>query len=177
MGKLLGAGAGHPHLSSRQELVEQWHPTKNGAKTPDSVSLGSRFRAWWLCMTCSCEQAHEWQARVDSRALNNAGCPVCAGKRPCRCSSLAALRPGLAAEWHPAGNEELTPEGATLHSGRKVQWVCHKHGAPFTWAASIHSRTKPHKPAGCPECARHPRGPSQGKHSSSSICAGVVLSW
>ena len=131
----------------------------------------SHFRAWWLCMACSCGHPHEWQTSICKRVLRNTGCHVCAGKRPCRCSSLAALRPGLAAEWHPAGNEELTPEGVGEHSNKQVQWVCHKHDAPFTWAASIADRTRPHRPSGCPQCAREARGPPQRKLCWPFTCA------
>ena len=162
--KILGAGGDHPPLSSRPELAEQWHPTKNGDKAPASVTLGSAFTAWWLCTPCSCGQPHEWQAKVYARALSRSGCPIYAGRQPCRCGSLAALRPEVAAEWHPAGNRELTPEGVTPFSSRKVHWVCHKHSALFTWAASVSNRTKAHKPTGCPLCAREARRPRQRKH-------------
>ena len=170
MSKLLGAGASHPPLSSRPELAEQWHPTKNKVTTPASVSLGSGLRAWWLCMACSCGH-HEWQTSVRKRALKNSACPLCAGKRPCRCNSLAALRPALTAQWHQAGNGELKPEGVLVHSNKKVQWAYHQHSPLFTWAALIKSRTRAHKPSGCPQCARGARGPRQGKQSSPFTCA------
>ena len=151
--------------------MEQWHPSKNGDKTPASVPLGSPFMAWWLCRACNCGQSHEWQASINKRALANSGCPFCAGAHPCRCNSLAALRPELAAEWHPAGNGELKPEDVSLSSSRKVLWVCHKHSAPFTWATSIYARTRRNKPSGCPQCALKARGPKQGRHGSSTPCA------
>ena len=65
----------------------------------------------------------------------------------------------------------LKPEGQPPSSSKKVHWVCHKHAGPFTWAASIKSRTKAHKPTGCPQCAREAGGPSQGKLLSPPTCA------
>ena len=165
------AGAGHPSLSSRPELVEQWHPTNN--KATASLQLGSNLRAWWLCRACACGHPHKWQAGVNARALNNAGCPVCAGAHPCRCSSLAVLRPDLAAQWHPTGNRELVPEGVALHSHKKVQWVCRKHGAPFSCAAIVGNCSKPHRPSGCPQCAHNARRPRQGMHRPNYVCAGT----
>jgi len=53
-------------------LAKEWHPTKNGNTTPDMVTLGSDFRAWWQCSTC----CHEWQTSVNHRA-NGTGCPKC----------------------------------------------------------------------------------------------------
>lgn len=37
-------------------------------------------------------------------------------------SDLATRRPDLAAQWHPIKNGELTPEGVTVGSNRKVWW-------------------------------------------------------
>ena len=33
----------YPHVAA------EWHPTRNGATTPDAVVAGSNFRAWWQC--------------------------------------------------------------------------------------------------------------------------------
>jgi hypothetical protein len=30
-------------------LARDWHPTKNGARTPDHVKAGIVFKAWWRC--------------------------------------------------------------------------------------------------------------------------------
>lgn len=52
-------------------LLTQWHPTKNGALTPDSISQSSRMPVWWLC-----RKGHEWQTQAASR-LGGTGCPMC----------------------------------------------------------------------------------------------------
>ena len=58
------------------KVAESWHPTLNGSLTPDTVTVGSRRKVWWLC-----EQGHVWKAVVYSRAgKQRAGCPVCAGR-------------------------------------------------------------------------------------------------
>ena len=36
----------------RPKLVAEWHPTKNGNKTPTDFSVHSSFRAWWVCSVC-----------------------------------------------------------------------------------------------------------------------------
>ena len=54
------------------ELAAQWHPTKNGALTPEQVTgKGGRVRAWWQC-----NKGHEWEAQVKGRT-NGRGCPQC----------------------------------------------------------------------------------------------------
>jgi len=40
-------------------LVAHWHPTKNGAMTPQSVTPFSNRKAWWIC-----DLGHEYQAVI-----------------------------------------------------------------------------------------------------------------
>ena len=54
------------------ELAQEWHPTKNGALIPTSISAGSEKKIWWLGKC-----GHEWQAIPKSRNRGN-GCPICA---------------------------------------------------------------------------------------------------
>lgn len=57
------------------ELAAEWHPTLNGALTPEMVTAGSSRQVWWQC-----PQGHVWRTRVDTRAgRQRSGCPVCAG--------------------------------------------------------------------------------------------------
>ena len=133
--------------------MAQWHPTKNAHSSPQDITLGSDKKAWWQCTACRCGQVHEWQAHAKFRAKGT-GCPVCSGKKPCVCSSLAALHTELLASWDTEGNGDLKPETLTQSSRRKVWWICQKHLAPFTWLATVASRTDKHRPAGCPECAK-----------------------
>ena len=54
------------------ELAKEWHPTKNGKRTPYNVHPGSSFKIWWKC-----RHGHEWKAAVEKRAILNQGCPKC----------------------------------------------------------------------------------------------------
>ena len=47
------------------EIAAQWHPTKNGNKTPEDYPAGSHKRAWWKC-----EEGpdHEWSGVIGGRA-------------------------------------------------------------------------------------------------------------
>ena len=125
-------------------LAKQWHPTRNGALTPQDVTAGTHRKVWWMC-----EKGHEWQAAVFSRAANGAGCPVCAGKVivPGE-NDLRTIYPGIAREWHAAKNENLTPETVSPYSNRKVWWICERGHAyqAVVAARTIHG-------SGCPYCA------------------------
>ena len=70
-GKVIIAGKNdltttYPHLAL------EWHPTKNGDVTPQNVSKGSEFHAWWRCSVCG----YEWQVRVKNR-VHGSGCNQC----------------------------------------------------------------------------------------------------
>lgn len=123
------------------ELAAQWHPAKNGELTPDQVTPQSNKKVWWQC-----PYGHEWFAAVSDRSRGN-GCPYCAGRQVLPETSLAALNPILAAQWHPEKNGDLTPDQVSLFSHRKVWWLCERGHA---WAAVISNRSNGN---GCPYCA------------------------
>lgn len=130
-------------LASRfPELVEQWHPTKNGILTPQDVAPFSNKKVWWVC-----EKDHEWRAAVNNRS-RGARCPYCTGRYLDPEKSLQALYPTVAEEWHPTLNGLLQPTEVAAHSNRKVYWLCDKG---HSWCTSISHRTGFHQ-TGCPYC-------------------------
>ena len=135
---------GETDLASQyQDLVKEWHPTRNLPLTPEQVLPRSEKKVWWKCA-----QGHEWQAEIRSR-VSGCGCPVCANRKLAEGENdLATLRPELAAQWHPTRNGSLTPEDLTAGTRRKVWWRCDKG---HEWQASVLSRTSLGN--GCPVCA------------------------
>jgi hypothetical protein len=152
-------GVGCPHCEGRvatpgnslaaefPEVAAQWHPTKNGALTPDRVLPRAGIRAWW---TCPEGPDHQWEATVANRTAGGTGCPFCAGRRASVTNSLAALHPEIAAEWHPERNGELTPDQVVAGSAKRHWWKC-PEGPDHEWEASPANRTKLGR--GCPCCA------------------------
>lgn len=63
--------------STHPALAAQWHPTKNGDKTPDKYSFGSHVKIWWLCPDCG----HEWQSPIYYRFHGQKVCPNCKNKK------------------------------------------------------------------------------------------------
>jgi hypothetical protein len=61
--------------------------------------------------------------------------------------NLQAVNPGLAKEWHPFRNGDLTPRDVTPGSHRMAWWLCAKG---HEWEAMIYSRNSG---VGCPYCA------------------------
>lgn len=126
------------------ELADQWHPTKNGALCPESVTAYSNKKVWWLC-----ERGHDYQAAISDRAKGK-GCPYCAGRKIWKgFNDLTTLDPELAEQWHPKLNGDLTPEMVTLGSHKKVWWQC---PVGHIWKAVVASRAGKQR-TGCPVCA------------------------
>ncbi len=63
------------------ELSKEWHPKNN--ITPNKVSYGTTKKFWWVC-----EKGHEYESRVDHRALSNSGCPYCLYKSQEECRKI-----------------------------------------------------------------------------------------
>lgn len=129
--------------TTHPEIAAQWHPTKNGSRTPQSVVCGHHAKVWWQC-----EKGHEWQATIISRTFNGNGCPVCAGKVVIAgVNDLASANPTVATQWHPTKNGTLTPEQVTPFSNRKAWWICDKGHEYYSVIAH-----KVQNSSGCPYC-------------------------
>ena len=149
-------GAGCPYCASRQvsagfndlaarfpHLAQEWHPEKNGRLTPRDVVPGSRRKVWWQCA-----KGHVWQAAIASRAVDGAGCPVCAGKQVAAGENdLATLFPQLAQQWDREKNGALTPQQVSSYSNRAAWWRC---PLGHSWRAAISARAWG---SDCPYCA------------------------
>lgn len=136
-----------PSNAARREplpphLVSELHPSRNPDLDLASLSAGSGRRLWWRC-----ERGHQWEAPVDRRSAGS-GCPYCAGTRPAPETSLAAVAPIVAAEWHPNRNGDQTPEQTMPGSDRSVWWRCRRG---HEWLAPVNDRVG--RGTGCPYCA------------------------
>lgn len=126
-------------------LIEEWNTKKNGSLTPDDVVAGSNKKAWWIC-----KKGHEWKASIGARTgPNGTGCPVCSGNKTIKETSLAAIRPEIAAEWHPTKNKDLSPEQISPQTSKKVWWQCLKN-PEHVWKTGVSNRFNGN---GCPYCS------------------------
>ena len=123
------------------DIATEWHSTKNGDLTPDSVTSGSKKVVWW-----SCKKGCEWQAQINSRTSGR-GCPYCSGNKVGFGNDLKSLFPEIASEWDYEKNQPKRPEEFTQGSTKKAWWKCSKG---HSWDAIIHSRTGNGR--GCPQC-------------------------
>ena len=121
-------------------LLAQWDHPRNAQRGhfPDKVSLQSQKQIFWLCNNCPAGQKHSWSAPPHKRtARSKTGCPLCAGHAACKCNSLQALRPGIAAEWDHTKNEGQLSDH-TASSNRMAWWFSRERGS---WQQPINERT------------------------------------
>ncbi len=146
------------------ELLQQWHPTKNGPLSPKQITYGSKQKVWWLCA-----RGHSWQAAVYTRTGAESGCPYCSGKKPWPGENdLASQRPDLAAQWHP-GKNTVTPDLVTVGSNHLAWWICEKG---HQWRAAVKSRVSG---CGCPYCANRTVIP--GENDLATVCPDLARQW
>ena len=122
-------------------IAKEWHPTKNGSKTPRNVTAFSGKKVWWLC-----PKGHEWEATLFNRSSGQV-CPYCSGRKVSDKTRMQTVNPNLAKEWHPTKNGSLTPMDVSFNFYKKVWWLCPKG---HEWEARIADRNKG---SGCPYCS------------------------
>ncbi len=131
----------HPTFAEcNHPLLAEWDHDRNAAhgNFPDNVTLGSGKHIFWLCTKCPAGQVHSWSACPAHRlGHSRTGCPFCAGKAACRCNSLQALYPDIAAEWDHSKNKGQLSE-CTARSNHCAWWFSPQRGS---WLQTINSRT------------------------------------
>lgn len=134
--------------NSFPELINEWHPVKNGNLTPKDFTKCSGRKVWWICREKNCE--HSWEMEISYRTgYHKSGCPACVGKVATENNCIATLFPEVAKEWHPTKNKNLTPHDVTRCSLKKAWWIC--SNCNNEWQTEIAYRTK----SGigrCPNC-------------------------
>lgn len=101
------------------ELVNEWHPVKNGSLHLEMFSHASGYNAWWIC-----SKGHEYQSKIHYRTRGH-GCPVCANQQVLEgYNDLMTVYPEVVREWHPTKNGDLKPSDVIAGSINKVWWKC-----------------------------------------------------
>lgn len=139
------------------ELIEQWHPTLNGDRTPYNTTYGSGYKAWWILKYDDPKTGKtfnfEWQAAVYHRT-GGEGCPYLVGKKVyAGFNDIATVCPELKEQVHPHKNNGLKATDIIAFSGKKIWWV-YPYDDPdtgkhfdFEWEATPASRINTR---GCP---------------------------
>ena len=142
--KSVSFGVKHP------DIAKQWHPSKNGKKSPFDVSEFSHDNIWWKCPVA---EDHVWQATPATRSRKPL-CPMCASSRIVESNSFYSKYPDLVKEWDFEFNKKLNPRILAPTSDKKVWWKCNI-SSDHRWKTSIVARTN--AGTGCPYCTLTPQ--------------------
>ena len=123
--------------TTHPDLAKQWHPTKNGELTPETITSGSNRKVWWVG-----ECGHEWRTDVRTRRDKGSGCRKCVNGE---FRSLRDVHPEWEAYYDEVKNE--TPYGEVPYgTGRVLHWV---GGCGHRWSRQGVQAKELH----CPYCA------------------------
>ncbi len=127
----------HTNLGKlRPGLAAQWDAEKNPGIEFATLDASHASAVWWRC-----PNGHSFQ-RPPVRMLADDACPTCALAK----SSLAALAPNVAAEWHPTKNA-VKPDEIVAEHVMNAWWVC-PNGHEYQ--ATVRARTQGNRR--CPTC-------------------------
>eukprot|EP00741_Cyanophora_paradoxa_P000664 tig00000430_g639.t1 len=154
-----------------KKAAAEWHPERNGTRTPETIRANSHLVCWWQCSTCS----YVWQATPGGRTTAKRGCPACAGQVVTDWNNLEARFPEVAAEWDVEANGGLKPSEVMPGSHEKRWWRCKIEECGHKWQATPSDRTS--KKSGCPLCwrkrqAEHNRRRAQERRAARLLQAG-----
>lgn len=126
------------------DIAKEWHPTKNGALTPDMFDFGSIENVWWKCSKCN----GEWRTTINLRTNQKTQCPFCTGKKVLKgFNDLATLRPDLVLDWDLKKNSKK-PDEISRGSKYEAWWKCHICG--YEWKTKVRARGV--NKTGCMNC-------------------------
>ncbi len=152
------------YLIDNSELMAEWNWDKNTDLDPNSLTVGSNKKAWWLCT-----KGHEWQTTIFHRN-NGTGCPYCSGRYAIKGENdLKTVNPTLAKEWNYEKNSNLKLEQIMANSNKKVWWKCNNG---HEWQATIASRNCGN---GCPYCSEY--FAIKGKNDLQTVNPTLAKEW
>ncbi len=126
-------------LAAYPGLVKEFHPTKNGKLTPETVVAFSTQPIYWKCSDCG----NVYKTKVYSRAYNGTGC------RRCNFGERMDLRkyPQAMKMFDKERNKKVDPKSMDCRA--KVWWKCPK-ADDHRFKSGFYKSHGP-KP-GCPHC-------------------------
>lgn len=164
-------------MLSEHPVAGEFHPTLNGALTPEQVPFSSKDKVWWQC---SLVPDHAWQATPNNRTKKNrpTGCGLCRGnelkgKVPFE-RSLQGRFPKIAAELN-VERSGFNASDITYGAKNQAWWSCPKPIHP-DYPMSVNSRTNPGQRQGCPYCAGKRLSPERSLTVVAPLIAEEFLS-
>lgn len=147
-------------LNTRPDIAAKWDYQKNGSFTPDMFTVGSGFRAWWIC-----QSGHPpFQEKINNMRSRGYSCGICYEEDRARLVrrgrmkkgvNLAFKRPDLK-KFYLKHNKDWKFEDLSAGSKYKCLWSCSDCGAEFS--AVVRDVVRRENPPLCRNCTYRARG-------------------
>lgn len=152
-------------MEEHSRLSGEWDEQANINISPDSVSYGSKQKAWWVC-----EKGHRWEASILARTTVGRNCPYCAGKKTLEgYNDLATLFPEALARWDYEKNDPILPTQISPNTHKAMWWKCERG---HSWQARVFSVVCG---TGCPYCSG--KRAAQGENDLASVKPEITEQW
>lgn len=127
------------------DIADEFHSTKNGYHTAETITCGSTLLMWWICQKCG----NEWKQGVSKRLRVGKNCYNCRKKEKDYNNSLGKNCPHLLKEWDYTKNIDIDPFVISQNSGYRAFWIC-ENGHPHRMPIKI----KKNDLRNCPDCPK-----------------------
>ena len=129
-------------LKTDEEFIEEVR------KKDPNLSVLGHYRGVKQEMSFLCNKCKGVFKSTPDKILRGAKCPYCSGRKALAgFNDLLSLRPDIAQEWDQLKNGDLHPDEVTIHSSKRVWFICPKG---HSYSTSVRIRTQG---SGCPYCA------------------------
>ena len=106
------------------EIAKLWHPTKNGAKTPNDVSSKSSSYAWWICP----ETKEAYRRQIYSQTTRQSPSPFVLNKEVSTGYNDILTKCPVAKKYWDYDKNETNPSNILFNSPEKAWWKNPKTG-------------------------------------------------
>lgn len=140
------------------EILEIWDYEKNGTLTPEMVTRGCKYKAWFKCKKCGQSYYSFIRKQVQGQR-----CPYCASNKTITgVNDIATLVPDLLLDWDYSKNDAigLDPTKISPFSPKMAYFTCHLWGNETYQQINGKTRTQrglvdgKYIPARCMVCQR-----------------------
>ncbi len=101
------------------EIAKEWDYSKNEGMTPDSISYGANYKAWWIC-----PKGHSYQAWISDRTgRRKTGCPECSYLA--KAKRVMCIETGMVYDSPRLAAEAVNKKAVTIsHAARDQSKTC-----------------------------------------------------
>jgi len=108
------------------ELLEEWDYEKNKGLLPESLSIGSNKKVWWICKKCGSSFSTSIGRRIEYK-----NCPYCSAKKVNQTNCLENKYPEIMKYWDYKMNNGINPSKLYYSSNKSVWWICESCGKSY----------------------------------------------